>query len=415
MRLVIRHLLSRLIIGTSMMFGVIALAMAQPGQDDLSKVDVSHVYNLEAPVHINSRVAKSGNETVVFLQLINRSGVALPVIQYEIRADYTSETILNTQSLSSGQLIKEEGDAAYYRVSVPLQENANYMFLYLTLNVAGAELPMRFDVSLDNDQNFPLSSLLLMRETEDIPVFSDYIPQVETVRLVSLDNSDSIAYSYYYSQNFDPNPPPLSSSREAQQKLTVDSLFQISLGASINFGNRGLYFVQLDTTSLSGISFRVEDSYYPRLVRVEELTKPLRYISTSEEVAELENTENAKLALDSYWMRVARSQDRAKIIIRDYYQQVAKANQLFTTYKEGWKTGMGMIYTLYGKPDDVFRDGDKEVWIYAADNNLVNTSFTFTKVKNIFTDQHYNLMRDEDFKRFWFRNIDLWRKGRKTL
>ncbi len=332
-----------------------------------------------------------------------------------IRADYTTETVLSTQSLSSSQLIKEEGEASYYRVTVPLQENANYMFLYVTLSVGGAELPMRFDVALDNDQNFPLSSLLLMRESEDIPVFSNYIPQDQSVRLVSLDESDSVAYSYYYGQNFDANPPPLSTRREAQQKLTVDSLLRVALDAPMSFENKGLYFVQLDTTSLSGISFRVEDAYYPRLVRVDELTEPLRYISTSEEVAELEDPENPKLALDSYWIRVARSQERAKMIIRDYYQQVAKANQLFTTYKEGWKTGMGMIYTLYGKPDDVYRDGDKEVWIYAADNNLVNTSFTFTKVKNIFTDQHYNLMRDEDFKRFWFRNIDLWRKGRKTL
>ncbi|MEM9675055.1 MAG: GWxTD domain-containing protein [Bacteroidota bacterium] len=415
MKLVIRYLLSSLIIGSSMLFGGLTSTQAQPGQTDLSKVDVNYVYNPEAPVQINSRVAKNDTDAVVFLQVISRPGITLPTVQYEIRADYTTETVLSTQSLVASQLIKEEGEAAYYRVIIPLQENASYMFLYVTLSVGGAELPMRFDVALDNDQNFPLSSLLLMRESEDIPVFSNYIPQDQSVRLVSLDESDSVAYSYYYGQSFDANPPPLSTRREAQQKLTVDSLLRVSLDAPMSFENKGLYFVQLDTTSLSGISFRVEDAYYPRLVRVEELTEPLRYISTSEEVAELEDPENPKLALDSYWIRVARSQERAKMIIRDYYQQVAKANQLFTTYKEGWKTGMGMIYTLYGKPDDVYRDGDKEVWIYAADNNLVNTSFTFTKVKNIFTDQHYNLMRDEDFKRFWFRNIDLWRKGRKTL
>ena len=415
MRIVTRYLLSSLIAGSSILFGGLTITQAQPGQADLSKVDVNYVYNPEAPVQINSRVAKNGTDAVVFLQVVSRPGITLPTIQYEIRADYTTETVLSTQSLSASQLIKEEGEASYYRIIVPLQENANYMFLYLTINVGGAELPMRFDVALDNDQNFPLSSLLLMRESENIPIFSNYIPQNQSVRLVSLDESDSVTYSYYYSQNFDANPPPLSSRREAQQKLTVDSLLRISLNNSMSLKNKGLYFVQLDTTSLSGISFRVEDAYYPRIVKVEELTEPLRYISTSEEVAELEDPENPKLALDGYWMRVARSQERAKTIIRDYYQQVAKANQLFTTYKEGWKTGMGMIYTLYGKPDDVYRDGDKEVWIYAADNNLVNTSFTFTKVKNIFTDQHYNLMRDEDFKRFWFRNIDLWRKGRKTL
>ena len=202
---------------------------------------------------------------------------------------------------------------------------------------------------------------------------------------------------------------------EVQSNLTVDSLFQFPLDSAFTFEEEGLYFAQMDTTSLSGISFRVETHYYPRLVKTEEVIGPLRYISTAEEMDELREGSDPKMALDSYWMRMTRSQDRAKIIIRDYFRQATKANQLFTTYKEGWKTGMGMIYTLYGKPNDVYRDDEKEVWIYAADNNLVNMSFTFMKVRNIFTDQHYNLVRDEEYKRFWYRNIDLWRKGRKTL
>ncbi|MEM9830247.1 MAG: GWxTD domain-containing protein [Bacteroidota bacterium] len=393
---------------------VVCIALPSLSQN-LSKTNVSHVYNLEAPVLVDARVAKSSDEAIVFLRIINRSGVGLPTIQYEVRDSYSSETALSTQSLTANELIKQEENASYYRFGVPIRENTNYVFLYLTVSVAGAELPLRFDVSLDKDQNFPLSPLLLMRAGEDIPVFSNYIPQGTVARVVSLNNSDSVAYTYYYDHNFGPNPSPLGTTSDVQPKLTVDSLFRVPLDSTILFDNNGLYFTQLDTTSLSGISFRVEGQYYPRLVRAEELTKPIRYISTSEESNALQTAETPKLALDNFWMRAARSQDRAKLIIRNYYRQVAQANQLFTTYKEGWKTGMGMIYTLYGKPDDVYRDDEKEVWIYEADNTLVSTSFTFMKVRNIFTDQHYNLMRDEAFERFWFRNIDLWRKGRKTL
>ncbi|MGB3589505.1 MAG: GWxTD domain-containing protein [Tunicatimonas sp.] len=381
----------------------------------LSKTNVSHAYSLDAPIQVHSRVARSNSDAVIFLELTKQSDVEISSVRYELRDSYSSEAALITQTLSSDQLIKQEGDATYYRFNVPLQENANYVFLYLTVVVAGAELPLRFDVPLNTDQNFPLSSLLLMRASEDIPVFSNYLSEGTAVRVVSLDNSDSIAYTYYYDHDFGPNPSPLGTSSEVQPKLTVDSLLQISLNSTIRFKQKGLYFAQLDTTSLSGISFRIEDTYYPRLVRAEALVKPIRYISTSEEISKVREDETPKVALDNFWMRAARSQDRAKVIIRNYYQQVAKANYLFTTYKEGWKTGMGMIYTLYGKPDDVFRDDEKEVWIYAADNTLVNTSFTFMKVKNIFTDQHYNLMRDEAFERFWYRNIDLWRKGRKAL
>jgi len=406
MKLYVRVLLSVLLLG-----GSILPSLSQ----NLSKTNVSHVYNLDAPVQLQSRVALSNSDAVVFLELRKQSDVGISSVRYELRDSYSSETALTTQTLSSDQLIKQEENATYYRFNVPLQENANYVFLYLTVSVAGAELPLRFDVSLNTDQNFPLSSLLLMRASEDIPVFSNHISEGTAVRVVSLNSSDSVAYAYYYDHDFGPNPSPLGNSSEVQPKLTVDSLLQIPLNSTMRFKQKGLYFTQLDTTSLSGISFRVEDTYYPRLVRAEALVEPIRYISTSEEISKLREGETPKLALDNFWMRATRSQDRAKIIIRNYYRQVSKANYLFTTYKEGWKTGMGMIYTLYGKPDDVFRDDEKEVWIYAADNTLVNTSFTFMKVRNIFTNQHYNLMRDEAFERFWYRNIDLWRKGRKTL
>jgi len=398
------------------LISIFFLGSILPGvSQSLSKTNVSHIYDLEAPVQLNSQVARSGSNAAIFLQIINQPGVELSGVRYELRDSYDSESALSTQTLSSSQRIKQDANSAYYRFEVPLQDNANYVFLYLTVSVAGAETSIRFDVSLNTDQNFPLSSLLLMQASEDIPVFSNYVAEGTAVRIVSLNDSDSVVYAYYYDHDFGPNPSPLGNSREVQPKLTVDSLLQIPLNSPVDLDRLGLYFTQTDTTSLSGISFRVEDAYYPRLVRAEALVEPIRYISTSEEVSELREEETPKLALDNFWMRAARSQDRAKSIIRNYYRQVAKANYLFTTYKEGWKTGMGMIYTLYGKPDDVYRDDEKEVWIYAADNMLVNTSFTFMKVKNIFTDQHYNLMRDEAFERFWYRNIDLWRKGRKVL
>lgn len=406
----------RYLISSSICCFMTALGWAQPGQADLSKTNVSYVYDLEAPVLVNAKVARADNEAIVFLQVINRTGNELPAIQYEVRPDYTTKTVLTTQSLTANDLIKQEESISYYRFPISLQDNANYVFLYLTVTVAGAELPLRYDISLETDQNFPLSSLLLMRASEDIPIFENFIPQHESVRIVSLSGQDSAAYAYYYDHDFEPNPPPMGGTgSEVQSNLTVDSLFQFPLDSAFTFEEEGLYFAQMDTTSLSGISFRVETHYYPRLVKTEEVIGPLRYISTAEEMDELREGSDPKMALDSYWMRMTRSQDRAKIIIRDYFRQATKANQLFTTYKEGWKTGMGMIYTLYGKPNDVYRDDEKEVWIYAADNNLVNMSFTFMKVRNIFTDQHYNLVRDEEYKRFWYRNIDLWRKGRKTL
>ena len=409
-----------------MRFGLLLLSFATMfhsarGQEErnppLPSVNVGHVYDPEAPLLLDARVAMGEQqEATVFLRVINRQRGGVPTLRYEVRADYQSEAVLDSGQLTTTQQIKTEGNQYYYQFTLPITEESHYLFVYAQLPDVATPNDYRFDVTLNTEQNFPLTDLLLMRSDEDIPVFQDYLPAGEPFRLVSYYGNDSTAYVYYYSHDFEPNPPPMSSGGgDVQRSLEIDSLFAVPLNQTQRFEGQGLYFTQLDTTSLYGISFRVEDQYYPRLARVETIIPPLRYISTSDEMDALARAEAPKRGLDEYWMKMARSQDQARPIIRDYFRQVTQANRLFTSYKEGWKTGQGMIYLLYGSPDAVYRDSDKETWIYNEDRNLVDLSFTFAKVKNIFTHQYYNLVRDEDYQRFWYRNVDLWRKGRKEF
>jgi GWxTD domain-containing protein len=386
------------------------------GNSSRSSVNVSYVYDPVAPVQLDARVAMSDQrEAMVFLRVTDRQSTQAPSLRYAVHSDYQITSVLDSGQVSASQMIKQEGEQFYYRFPLPVSDDSHFLFVFVSTSAQGNET-YRFDITLNSEQNFPLTDLLLMRPDEEIPIFQDYLPAEAPFRLVSYYGSDSAAYLYYYRHNFEPNPPPMSSGgAEVQPSLTIDSLFAAPLDEVLRFEQEGLYFVQLDTTSLYGISFRIEDQYYPRLARVETIVPPLRYISTSDEMKKLENAEEPKRSLDDYWIKMARSQERAKGIVRDYFRQVTQANRLFTSYKEGWKTGQGMVYTLYGPPDAVYRDVDKETWIYNEDRNLVDLSFTFAKVKNIFTHQYYNLVRDENYKRFWYRNVDLWRKGGKEI
>ena len=397
----------------------IPLAWAQTDStQSLSSVSVAHAYDPDAPILLDAEVAmRDSTEATVFLRVTNRLQQVLPALRYEVRSSYAASGIINSGTLSADALISEEGNRYYLRFQVPVGSDSDYLFVYA--QTSGNDLAARayrFDVALNTVHTFPLTDLLLMRPDEDIPLFDDYLAEGTPFRLVSYYNSDSTAYIYYYSHAFEPNPAPMSSGNSrVQSSLEIDSLFAVPLNETLNFDQQGLYFTQLDTTSLYGTSFRIEDNYYPRPARLETVIPPLRYISTSDEMEGLLVAENPKQSLDEYWVRMARSQERAKEIIRSYYRQVSRANRLFTSYKEGWKTGHGMIYVLYGPPDGVYRDDQQEVWTYAEDRNLVDLSFTFSKVKNLFTHQYFNLIRDEDYQRFWFRNVDLWRKGRKEF
>jgi GWxTD domain-containing protein len=401
--------------------GIFSSTFAQSNREskNLDKSNLAYQYDPMAPFACQYRVAVGNNEATVFLKVRQQSNEAsLNQLYYELRPDYENGDILQSAELTDSQQIKKDDNTSYYRFSVPLTEDSHYLFVFLEGAFQGNEISFRYDISLNNELNFPLSNLLLMEADEEIPVFDTHIPPHKSFRLVAIYPQDtSRAYVYYYNHDFEPNPPPMAGAgADVQKSLQIDSIFPVQLNESISFEKKGLYFAQMDTSSLSGISFRITGKYYPRYVTAEKLIEPLRYISTSDEMDAMTEEEDPKQALDRYWLKVTRSQERAKDVIKNYYRQVYQANQFFTTYKEGWKTGQGMVYLLYGPPDEVYRSEGEERWIYNEESNLLESlSFTFVKVRNIFTNKHYNLLRDEDYRRFWYRNIDLWRKGRKQI
>ncbi len=74
-----------------------------------------------------------------------------------------------------------------------------------------------------------------------------------------------------------------------------------------------------------------------------------------------------------------------------------------------------MIFTIFGLPNQVFRNGNSETWIFIKKEDRPKLKFTFIKEKNIFTKSHYTLKRDKSYEKYWYRTIDLWRKGRIGL
>jgi GWxTD domain-containing protein len=392
--------------------------LAQDAARNLGQENVNYRHNLEAPLAGDTRVAMGDGEATVFFSLSLRSrNTQIREITYAVKESYEAETIITQGSIGDADVIREGDQNRIFRFTVPVAENSNYLFIFVNTVGRNAETPYRFDTALKSELNFPLTDLVLMEADEEVPIFSDFIPLDAPIRIMSLYQETTQAFIYYYDHNFEPNPPPMaSSSSQVKKSLQIDSIFPVRLNETVSFENEGLYFTQTDTTSLSGISFRVEKSYYPRFVTSEKLIQPIRYISTSDEMDNLLNNEEAKLALDRYWIKATRSRERAKDVIRSYYRQVTRANVLFTSYKEGWKTSQGMVYLLYGPPDIVYRSNGEEQWVYNQGTNLLpEMSFTFVKVRNIFSNQHYNLLPDESYSRFWYRNIDLWRKGRKQI
>jgi GWxTD domain-containing protein len=115
----------------------------------------------------------------------------------------------------------------------------------------------------------------------------------------------------------------------------------------------------------------------------------LRYIIEPKVFSELKKgtAEEKKEKFLAFWKKKDPSPSTPENELMDeYYRRVAYSNENFSVFKEGWKSDRGMIYIVFGPPDDIERhpfDMDSrpyEVWYYYS--NLKRRR-TF-----VFVDEH---------------------------
>jgi GWxTD domain-containing protein len=238
------------------------------------------------------------------------------------------------------------------------------------------------------------------------PVLNGYI---KAGYKASIQSTDSVKIISYYNDNFPAAVPGFSEGMaRVSPTMKSDSTYRVATNTEVSFTLKGLYLVQKDTNEMHGFSFRAEQDY-PRLEKVESLADPLIYICTKQEFDRVKLAKGDKKAFDKVILSITGDVSRAKTFMRSYFKRVELANQLFTSYKEGWKTDRGMIYIIFGLPDEVYAFTDREVWTYKKQFDI---SFNFTRSSTIFDPDNYVLIRDKKYTETWYEVIDLWRNAR---
>lgn len=144
-----------------------------------------------------------------------------------------------------------------------------------------------------------------------------------------------------------------------------------------------------------GISANIRD--------IDEAIDQMRYILTNEERSELSKVK--KKDKDQLFYTFWQSRDptpgtSANELMEQYYSRVRYAIEHFTSFTPGWRTDMGMIYILFGAPDDIeriFMNSNRnahQTWQYYR----INRSFTFYD-ENGFGD--YRLTTPYIYGRAW--------------
>ena len=235
-------------------------------------------------------------------------------------------------------------------------------------------------------------------------------PYIKINTAVSVNAEGETKVASYYNDDFPAAVPAFSEGMgRVSRAMKVDSTFTVSTNQALTFSKKGLYLIQKDTASTEGFAFRSEEDY-PRLGKIESLADPLIYICTKQEFEKVKAAKGDKKAFDRVILSITGNAERARNFMRNYFRRVEWSNIYFTSYKEGWKTDRGMIYILFGLPDEVFRFNDREVWTYKS--NDVKATFHFVKSSTLFDPDNFVLVRERKFQETWYEKVDLWRNAR---
>ncbi|AGA78438.1 GWxTD domain-containing protein [Echinicola vietnamensis] len=333
---------------------------------------------------------------------------------YVVVEDFEEEiTEKNIVPLTASDLAKDTDRHFYFEksVTIPADQNEAYAVIICKDTRQGDQYVYHTDLISPFIADIPNFGAYY---DNDIPFDQTYINKGEAL-LFKSDQSMNL-YHYFYPRAFEiPLPPMETRPAPVAKDIQVIDKGEFLVNVPQPFEDEGYYFVQTDTAEQTGFMVKTTNAAYPRVSTYDEMIDKLVYISTRNEHEALRAAEDKKKALDQYWLELTHDTEKAQGIIREYFRQIEFANILFTDFKEGWKTDRGMIYTVMGPPTGVFFDADKEIWIYDKIGSKSKISFTFARIRNIFTPNYYKLNRSRSYQPEWFQSITLWRSGKMAF
>ncbi|HEY0743127.1 MAG TPA: GWxTD domain-containing protein [Chryseosolibacter sp.] len=369
---------------------VAASAMAQPLRD----INYSYAYNPDEAVRLQLHPVRTSTEWQVFyaLQVKDTTDANKKFsIEWTTRESLSDKEGKPLQTDSAGQISD--------RLTLPLSPQTTY----LVAKVINKQIKRAWIFYTTLDPNYPVNAWV---ERNGEVVSNAFVNLRDSFIVKGL----TTAVVSYYNDNFPTAQPPFAETQgKVSRGMKSDSVFTIREGGVLRFSKKGLYLMQTDTNATSGVTIRVEDDY-PKLAKIQTLAPPLVYITTAQEYNRLLSAKNEKKQFDRVVLGITNDQERARRLMRNYFRRVEVVNELFTSYKEGWKTDRGMVYIVFGLPDEVFKFSDREVWNYNSTGQ--NMSFTFIKSSSVFDPDNYVLLRDKKYQQAWYETIDLWRGSR---
>lgn len=336
------------------------------------------------------------------------------VFQYKLFNDFEKKTITDSNTVVLHATGKNgQNKHLYGAIKIKAPFGNNYVFsAKVTEPLRGNIGTTLIEINKKDEQN--RQNFLLLNENNLVSFKTSF--DIGEKVIVKCKQPLEAINCRFYSRDYPLPLPPFVTDNLFTDTYDADDVFTIEameLGTfEVEIKTRGFYHLLTDTTQKTGVTLFSFDKNFPEVTSVNQMIECVRYLTSKNEFKSIEGSKTPKETLERFWLSLGGSTDRAKLLIKEYYNRVEQANRHFTSYTEGWKTDRGLIYIVYGPPNTIYKNNMVETWVYGEEGNIMTISMQFQKVKNPFTENDFVLDRNPLLKSSWYRSIDSWRQGK---
>lgn len=249
---------------------------------------------------------------------------------------------------------------------------------------------------------------IYLEHSDGRPFLGSYAKAKEILQLASAADSIQLFCIDFFPKSQAPAPPPYSNNSGIflGQNQSPKARFWVKKGQELRLSQEGLYWIRSDSNASQGIYLNYFGEDFPKINRIKDLILGSRYITKNIEYNKMNKAESPKKALDEFWLARSRKEAVARKLIKSYYGRMEYANQSFSSYKEGWKTDRGIIYTIFGSPQ-LIRQTNKELhWYYGSSRGRYPVHFTFSAYEG-----QWILQRSSQYRSAWNAEVLNWRNA----
>jgi GWxTD domain-containing protein len=338
-----------------------------------------------------------------------KSQFTVQIQNYEI----TGEKPVLVDSITYNYSVKQENVGRRFLAQIPFkcEQGKRYQLKVVARDLLRKDFNLRF-IDVDKTSDFTAQNYNILN-AQGIPYFTNIFESETIYKIEHRNKTFNKLYIDYYDDPIPlPNPTFASGSNElVYNKPDTTYILDYNPDMLLSFREVGMYFFRFDTSKKEGLAIMNFGNEFPKINSPQELVYPLTYLMTTADYKQILEAENKKLAVDNFWINTAGSTGRARELIRIYYNRVFFANYFFTTNKPGWKTDKGMIYIVYGPPQNMQKSSGSETWIYYMRGASSTINFTFLYKPDIYSIDNFVLSRSESQEWHWREAVESWRKG----